>query len=129
MENKKEFVGALMDVFEDCITKQNGKFQPDEELSEDSDPVYLYGELYQQLALKLADTIDHHAFCKNDYLAWKLWTEDDIKAVLLEYGYAGTDEQIGNVIQTGQLDTLNDRTDCDWEIIRNACNAAGYNER
>ena len=61
-------------------------------------------------------------FNRDDYFAVKLWEEDDIKSVLSEEGYAGTDGEVAMVIDSGLLEYLNDCTDEDWNIIRYAIN-------
>ncbi|MEY8369760.1 DUF4314 domain-containing protein [Anaerovoracaceae bacterium 42-11] len=57
---------------------------------------------------------------RNDYLAVKLWSEDDIKDSLLEEGYAGTKGEVSMVVDSELLEELNDCTDTDWKIIRDA---------
>ena len=57
---------------------------------------------------------------RNDYIATKLWCRDDVKEILIEKGYAGTENEIDEVINTGRLETLGDCTDEDWEIIDSA---------
>lgn len=57
---------------------------------------------------------------KNDYIAMKLWTKEDIESMLRTMNYPVTDENISSVIKSGYIDALNDCTDNDWEIIENA---------
>ena len=54
---------------------------------------------------------------RDDYIAMKLWTEEDIRCMLHEDGFEGTQEEINEVLWTGYHNQLNDCTDTDWEII------------
>lgn len=57
---------------------------------------------------------------RDDFIATKLWSREDVKQVLREEGYADTEENVDDVINSGYLNALNDCTDDDWRIIRNA---------
>lgn len=59
----------------------------------------------------------NEVFSSRDYVATKLWSEDDIRAELKENDYEGTDEQVAAVINSGKLKHLEDCTDSEWEII------------
>ena len=54
---------------------------------------------------------------RDDYVATKLWSREDIETKLREKGYEGSFEQVNAVINTGCLKALGDCTDNDWEII------------
>lgn len=57
-----------------------------------------------------------------DYLAGKLWQKDDILEQLEDMGYDRSKENYAAVVNSGYLEDLNDCTDTDWQIIRNAIN-------
>lgn len=57
---------------------------------------------------------------RDDYIATKMWTEEDVKQSLIEKGFAGTEDQVADVINTGCLRALVDCNDDDWAILDNA---------
>lgn len=57
---------------------------------------------------------------RSEFIAMKLWNREDVKQVLREEGYDDTEENVNKVINSGYLNALNDCTDDDWEIIRQA---------
>lgn len=57
---------------------------------------------------------------RSDYIASKLWNRADVENVLEEENFPGTSKNIDEVINTGLLDSLNDCTDQDWDIVKNA---------
>ena len=57
---------------------------------------------------------------RDDYIATKLWSKEDIEAALEEKGYPVTEDNVNAVINSGMLKTLGDCTDGDWEIIYQA---------
>lgn len=60
-----------------------------------------------------------------DVVAVKVWTRDDIKDALQTEGYEGTEGEVNRVLDsTDTLSLLDDCTDQDWEIIRQAIEAA-----
>ena len=60
----------------------------------------------------------------SEYLAWKLWSEEDVRLRLEELGYAATDENVAAVIGTGELRYLSDCDDTDWYLIDDAIQQA-----
>lgn len=54
---------------------------------------------------------------RGDYIAMKLWMIDDVRSVLQEYGFEGTDEEIDEVLNMRDIYYLNDCTDDDWFCI------------
>lgn len=56
----------------------------------------------------------------NNYIAMKIWTREDIESVLRDMGYPDTEENVDAVVNSGDLNALNDCTDDDWEIIEQA---------
>ena len=60
----------------------------------------------------------------SEYLAWKLWSREDIFWRLHEFGYEGTDDEIDAVINTGELKYLKDCNDNDWYLIDDAIQQA-----
>lgn len=75
---------------------------------------------FEPLCLSLGpDIIDRSSF-----IASKLWSREDVLGVLSENGFEGTEAEIDAVINTGMLDSLNDCTDNDWEIIGSAVREA-----
>lgn len=58
-------------------------------------------------------------------IAVKVWTRDDIRDTLQTEGYEGTEGEVNRVIDfSDTLSLLDDCTDQDWEIIRQAIEAA-----
>lgn len=55
-----------------------------------------------------------------DYIARKLWSREDIEGKLEDLGYEANDDIIDNVINSGQLKSLNDCSDEEWNCIENA---------
>lgn len=64
--------------------------------------------------------ITHRYLEKAGFLAWKLWSREDIESVLASDGYAVTDENVDEVINTGMLKGLEDIDDGEWEVIHYA---------
>ena len=54
---------------------------------------------------------------RREYVAWKLWSRDDIRCELVEKGYDDSLENIETVIQSGYLKHLSECTDQDWDMI------------
>lgn len=54
---------------------------------------------------------------RDDYLAIKAWSRDDVMTALQDKGYKGTEEQIDIVCENIIPDALSDCTDSDWEVI------------
>lgn len=66
---------------------------------------------------------------RNDYVAAKLWCEEDIADELKRRGFKGTDEQIKEVLNKRlTLDRLEYADENDWFLIGLACEKAGYKE-
>lgn len=61
-------------------------------------------------------------FNGDEYVTTKLWSKEGIKQKLIEKGFAGTDDQVKDVIDTRCLRTLNECTDSDWTVIDYAIN-------
>lgn len=59
---------------------------------------------------------------RSDYIAAKLWIEEDVKEYLLSHGYSDCEENVAAVINTGILNDLEDCTDADWEFFNLAVN-------
>lgn len=57
---------------------------------------------------------------KQDYIAMKLWSKEDIISQITKNGFKPTDENVNTVLNSHELKYLNDCTDEDWEIIKNA---------
>lgn len=55
---------------------------------------------------------------RHDYIATKLWTEEDVKSCLVDRGYDPSDENVALV--ANDLKGLGDCTDGEWEIIYGA---------
>lgn len=72
-------------------------------------------------------TSKHSIFYRGDYIAMKLWTEEDVQRQLWVNGYKGTQDEIDAVVNTGELDLLYDCTDYDWGCIDYAINTAKIN--
>lgn len=54
------------------------------------------------------------------YIAWKLWTREDIGDVLMNTGYTDSEANIDLVLNTGYLNSLEESNEQDWEIISSA---------
>ena len=67
---------------------------------------------------------DRNIINRADYIASKLWCDEDVASVLKERGYEATPEEVTAVINSGYLDVLNDCTDGDWEAIHLAVSEA-----
>lgn len=63
---------------------------------------------------------DNEIINRRDYIATKLWSREDVKTELIERGYAGTEDEVDAVINTGCLRSLGNCTDGDWAIIDTA---------
>lgn len=67
---------------------------------------------------------------RSDYVATVLWSRDDIASTLIDKGYKDSDENIEQVIGSGELGPLGDCDDEDWNVINNAVkHVAGQLER
>lgn len=66
------------------------------------------------------NTIIWDILLRSDYIATKLWSEEDIADCLEEQGHPPTQENINAVLNTGYTKALNDCSDGDWMIIANA---------
>lgn len=55
---------------------------------------------------------------RHDYIATKLWSEEDVKSCLVDRGYLPTDENVALV--ANDLGDLGDCTDDEWEVIYGA---------
>lgn len=62
---------------------------------------------------------EFRAYLDENYIAYKLWSREDVANELLEAGYADSEENIGEVLNAG-VGGLHDCTDDDWQIIQNA---------
>lgn len=56
-------------------------------------------------------------YVRNECIAIKAWSEEDIVNALIENGYNGTDEELSIVMNGQDWDALSDCTDDDWEFI------------
>ena len=59
---------------------------------------------------------DEEILFSSDYVARKLVTRDDIRGMLNNRNFAGTDEEINEIIKLG-LGALNAMNDDDWDVI------------
>ena len=85
----------------------------------------------QKLTKGKADdyVFDYNLLDRNDYVAVKLWCEEDIADELKRRGFKGTDEQVKEVLNKRRtLDCLEDADENDWYLIGLACEKAGYKE-
>ena len=62
-----------------------------------------------------------------DYIAKKLWNCKDVDRALKDLGYEANNDIVDNVINSGMVESLNDCTDADWEVIYNAIEYAIQN--
>ena len=63
---------------------------------------------------------DRDVIRRSDYISSKLWCREDVANELKARGFEGTKEEVDAVINTGELEALDDCTDSDWEIIAHA---------
>ncbi len=54
---------------------------------------------------------------RNDFIATKLWSREDIKERLAYKHYRDTDENVDKIVATGYLKGLGERAANDWDII------------
>lgn len=64
-------------------------------------------------------------YLQANYIGWKLWTKEDIAAMLRKQGYSACASNISAVMRSG-LDGLNDCTDHGLEIIESAITDAEW---
>lgn len=64
-------------------------------------------------------------YLRANYIGWKLWTKEDIAAMLRKQGYSACASNISAVMRSG-LDGLNDCTDHGLEIIESAISDAEW---
>lgn len=64
---------------------------------------------------------------RRECVALKVWTNEDIASILKECGYKASKNNIKLVVETGRIDELNDCTDDEWDILKNAVNEAAFN--
>lgn len=78
--------------------------------------------LINELIRRQTDVSDsiHQLIDQSGYIAYKLWTEDDVTSTLEEEGFAPTRDNVEIVLDTGMLKCLNNCSDQDWGIIREA---------
>jgi hypothetical protein len=69
-------------------------------------------------------TTIHDIFNRSEFIATKLWSEEDVRSQLEANGFEPSDDNIAAVINTGYLKRLDDCTDADWMIIDYAIWAA-----
>lgn len=65
-------------------------------------------------------TIISDILLRRDYIATKLWSEEDIAGCLEEQDYPPTQENIDAVLNTGYIKALDECSDGDWMIITDA---------
>ncbi|MBR0420278.1 MAG: hypothetical protein IJI66_14045 [Erysipelotrichaceae bacterium] len=66
-----------------------------------------------------------HKIISKRYIAYKLWSREDIEDLLEEKGVEPTSDNVDLVI-TEIGSQLSDCTDYDWEIINQAISRAGF---
>lgn len=54
---------------------------------------------------------------RSEFIAAKLWMEEDVREYLLGNGYSDCEENVAEVLNTGILNDLEDCTDSDWEYF------------
>ena len=59
---------------------------------------------------------------RDDYIASKLWSKQDIINQMNEMGIEVTEDNVADVINSGLLKGLNECSDQDWGIISDAIN-------
>lgn len=69
---------------------------------------------------------EFRVYLEEHYIAYKLWSREDVANELLKAGYADSEENIDEVLNAG-VRGLNDCTDDDWQIIQNAIFYAAQN--
>lgn len=62
------------------------------------------------------DDDQFYRYLDDHFVAWKIWSREDIKAYLTEEDYPATEHNVDAMISC-DLSCLNDCTDRDWEII------------
>lgn len=56
----------------------------------------------------------------DETVAIKTWTRENIRQSLKSEGYKGTDEQVDEIIQNGDLTGLDEESDGEWQILHDA---------
>lgn len=67
--------------------------------------------------LKDFDSVDISNYLAEKYVAVKLWSKEDIATILEKEGYEGNPENIQKIIDSGELKSLEDCTDSEWNVI------------
>lgn len=75
----------------------------------------LVEELYRRNAL--LNDVQMRVLLSRSYIAWKVWSEEDIASRLVEKGYEPSESNITAVLNSGHCKNLSECTDSDWEII------------
>lgn len=67
-EDKPEFIGQIIDIFEDFLEERGGLSQPNYEKDEDEEDtnVNIYGSDYDQLYEKITDTLQNWGIIQKD---------------------------------------------------------------
>lgn len=71
-----------------------------------------------QKVLKEGNYYESDVLFREDYIAMKLWSSDDIKTVMRDNGYSVTPERVDAVVNEGnKWNGLNDCDDSEWDYI------------
>lgn len=128
--DRSELFGALIDVVEDWLEEKG--ITPEQILNPERDednPAIIYGCDFDILADKFSAVLGVDRYGNgnksnvvnlDNYVAYKLWTKEDIAAVLKEEGYEASEKNIADIINSGLLENLYDCTDSEWDIISQA---------
>ena len=97
-----EFVGQIIDTFEDFLEERSIVLQNQERNEDESDAI-IYGSDYGQLQDAINDILKNWEVVgpeddkKNDYFGIVRWGDEDIRCALEERGYAQTQNNIDEV--------------------------------
>lgn len=82
--------------------------------------IYVDNNGSQKVLRESTDLIEGDVLFRSDYIAAKLWSDDEIASALAENGYAPTMMNVNTIKNSGLLKGLEEASDGDWQIIKDA---------
>ncbi len=128
IQSENKIVTKLFTNLKDCIDYINKKYQiPKKRIEKlnnnDTINVTIYGKTTGKITF-IKKEISYDIINRNDYIATKLWCDEDIRMRLIDTGYEGSDENVKAVKSTNMLRHLEEYTDEDWLTIDGAIHEA-----
>ena len=120
MYSKKKLLELTGDVADAVAHIQEQVFNDDAEAFEEY--YTAYGALFSYLKSDGEETgsipyDDIHKLLDKYFIAYKLWSTEDIECELARLGYEPSDENVATVLNHMWVRGLSECTDSDWEII------------